>query len=123
MVSPGAFRGRGAKLERLRRGRGGNILFLFKMPDAAVSRMGLQSLSGWTIPPAVELEARLCHIQSVMSHHVTAPGSTHDRIQKQISSCDPSYRHSGVMITTQEAMGKGSVFLVCACSRVLGDTG
>lgn len=71
----------------------------------------------------MELETHLCHIQSVMYHYVMAQGSTHDRIQKRISSRNPIYGHPEVMITTQEAVGKGSVFLVCACSCVPGDAG
>lgn len=49
-----------------------------------------------------------------------APGSTHDRIQKHISSHNPTYGRPEVMITTQEAVGKGSIFLVRAAAVCLG---
>lgn len=76
--------------------------------------------SQWTDSPATELEEHLCHIHPsslsskennfVTSHHVTAPGSSHDRTQKGISSCDPTHRPPQVTIAAQEAVGRGRIF-------------
>lgn len=78
----------------------------------------------WTDSPTTELEEHLCHIHPssslssknifVASHHVTAPASSHDKTQKGISSCDPMHRPPQVKITTQEAVGRGRIFLLCA---------
>lgn len=105
MALPGAVQGmHEVKLRGYSGGRGGNMLFfLLAVPDAALSGMGF---SGWTVPLATELEAYLCHMQSVRSHRAAAPGSAHDRTQKHGSSRGPAHRRPELTVIAQEAVAK-----------------